>query len=446
MSFERNNQLVNPDKWRNRWLFFGILLSFVVFFGIWQMPNAKEIEQVKASIDNLYHLKKDQVVLKSNIAEDDIEQVQAKIDQLPFLSRYTYQTKLNRARDSFAEIENARSIFVLNDSDGKKVLIPEVDRSSLESKIASCKESKTDICQIYYEAEEILDQIDIANKKSQELPSIKVRGDIEPALKALNEFEKKYGHLVAHPQSEELKQNIGEYADILGKSILDGHQFGDYSENFYSLLEDTDSLSDPLRGSSLDNQPLIALTFDDGPNADITPKLLDILNKHGVKATFFVMGAYVDENPELAKRIVDEGHLIGNHTYNHFDLATLSDEEVMTQIDWTQESIVDATGVKPDLYRMPFGSGGWRVVDLLNQHGMTSILWNLDTLDWSTQDADSIIETVEMSLQHHTLLLMHDTHEATPEAIDVLIPMLREQGYEFVFPEQLAFEQRYFEE
>lgn len=214
--------------------------------------------------------------------------------------------------------------------------------------------------------------------------------------------------------------------------------------SFWDEVYWTDTLVDYFEGPAVGEERLIALTFDDGPNDEFTPQLLDILAKHEVKATFFVMGAYVDEFPDVARRIVAEGHTIANHTYNHPDLSTVSDDEVLKQFIWTQESIEDVTGVWPDLYRLPFGAGGERVVDLMGN--MTSILWNIDSMDWYYQDTTLTYNHIMANLQPSSLLLMHDTHQATPDVIDLLIPVLKERGYHFVSPTEVGFDLRYYAE
>lgn len=177
---------------------------------------------------------------------------------------------------------------------------------------------------------------------------------------------------------------------------------------------------------------------------EYTPQILDILAEYDIKATFFVYGAYVDENPEMARRIVEEGHILGNHSYSHPDFSQISDEEVLQQIEWTQESIYDATGYEAFLYRMPFGAGGPRVVNLLSDY--TSIIWNLDSLDWHLQDANAIYENVMANMSNDALILMHDTGQYTVDAVARFVPELVERGYEFVSPMEMDFQHRFFAE
>ena len=135
--------------------------------------------------------------------------------------------------------------------------------------------------------------------------------------------------------------------------------------------------------------------------------------------------------------------MIGNHSYSHPNFDDISDEEVLQQINWTQEIVEEATGYLPTMYRMPFGAGGLRVVQLLPE--LTSITWNLDSLDWQLQDAQAIFDRVIPMLSNDTLLLMHDTSQTSVDALALLMPVLVERGYEFVFPDQLIYQNRYYE-
>ena len=149
-----------------------------------------------------------------------------------------------------------------------------------------------------------------------------------------------------------MRQALQSKADRLAEIILKGAQYGDYSAEFRESLKESPFLKIALRASEFDQEPLVSLTFDDGANPEYTPWLLDVLKKHGVKATFFLVGGNVDKYPELTKRIYDEGHIIGNHTYNHPDLRKCSDEEILKQFEWTQMAIKAACGFEPNLYRL----------------------------------------------------------------------------------------------
>ena len=244
------------------------------------------------------------------------------------------------------------------------------------------------------------------------------------------DIQKIEAHTDAQDLSDQLKDKAKDFAKAVAKNATDDNLSKESIEALWSCA----SLADGLSGSAIDHRKLISLTFDDGPNPEVTEKLLAVLDKHQVKATFFMMGGFVEKYPEIARKVRDAGHQIGNHTYTHPDMAKESDEGVKKQIQYAQEAIQEATGVTPTLYRLPFGSGGKRVVDLLQP--MTSIVWNVDSEDWKSHDKDMIIEQVLSHLQPKSVILMHDTHISTVEAIDVLIPIFKEKGYHFVMPQQ----------
>lgn len=432
--------------------YFLILIVFFLSIGFYILRPAsnQQVAMAETTLNSFYQPESTEI--KPDISPADLDQAATQLNQLPYRSKTHYLSRLEEVEEGLQHIHQANALFEEKEINGqiKKVLASHVNHEVIQQELKGCdiKNLPTEACLNYQAAGEILDNIQIATEAFKDLPQdIKIRGDLEPAVLALSQYETDYLHLSGHPQANLLKDELQHYGLTLGGYIKEGLQFGDYSPEVTEVISQSTFLKEALIGTIFDKAPRIALTFDDGPNPDYTPQLLDILAKHGVKGTFFVMGAYVDEYPEIARRIVKEGHLIANHTYNHFDLATLSDQEVLTQIEWTQESIYDETGVTPTIYRMPFGSGGNRVVELLErEYGMTSILWNLDTMDWSTQDTQTIRENVRTNLDHHTLLLMHDTHPATPESIDLMIPHLKEEGYSFVFPDELDFALRSFDD
>lgn len=263
-------------------------------------------------------------------------------------------------------------------------------------------------------------------------------------IQVWQELETTHRLMAYHPQGQAVMDQIEEAAVDMANLMWEAHANGRLSQEDYDQINQCQTIMQYLANTEIDQRRLISLTFDDGPNQEFTPQLLDLLKEHQVTATFFVMGAYVDDHPEIAKRIVDEGHLIGNHTYSHPRLSDSTDEEVIQQLEWAQESIMDATGVDTDLFRMPFGAGGRRVVQLASD--WTSIIWNLDSMDWALQDKQAILDRIYERLEPQTLLLMHDTHQATIDVMRELIPELKERGYQFVGPTEVGFDHRYFEE
>lgn len=181
----------------------------------------------------------------------------------------------------------------------------------------------------------------------------------------------------------------------------------------------------------------IALTFDDGPNPVSTVQLLDGLKDRGVKATFFLIGSCAEENPEVVKRIWKEGHLIGNHTYHHVKLSELSKSEAREEILQTDRLIRDITGQGTGFVRPPFGE--WRE-DLELDLEVMPVMWNIDPLDWTTENADEIVDRVVTEAKENAIILLHDCYESSVDAALRIIDILTAEGYEFVTVDRLLLD------
>lgn len=184
-------------------------------------------------------------------------------------------------------------------------------------------------------------------------------------------------------------------------------------------------------------RPKIALTFDDGPNPSWTPLLLDGLAQREVKATFFLIGENAENYPELVKRIDKEGHLIGNHTYSHVEIAKLSDAQAYEEIEKANEVLSAITGKVPEYMRPPFGS--WQK-ELEKEVGMFPVMWSVDPLDWTTEDVAQIVNRVVTETQENDIILMHDCYESSVKAALQIIDILSQAGYEFVTVDELILD------
>ncbi|QEZ69940.1 polysaccharide deacetylase family protein [Paraclostridium bifermentans] len=191
------------------------------------------------------------------------------------------------------------------------------------------------------------------------------------------------------------------------------------------------------RGS--DQKKVIALTFDDGPDEDFTPQILDILKKNNAKATFFVVGQKVGWNPEIVKRAFDEGHEIGNHTFTHINVCNNSPEKLNSEIIKTQEIIKKVTGKEPTWFRPPYRAINESLFNLMKSKDMKVVLWSdFDARDWSNPGVGNIISTIEKNAKNGSIVLLHDYNSIrndksqTIKALECIIPELQKQGYEFV--------------
>lgn len=177
----------------------------------------------------------------------------------------------------------------------------------------------------------------------------------------------------------------------------------------------------------------VALTFDDGPDPVHTPALLEALRELDAPATFFVLGQRVDAHAELAARIVREGHELGNHTYNHRYLPLLRSRDVAAELAATDAAIERATGIIPVLARPPYGGRSPRNVHVFDRHAKRLVLWDVNSLDWTNKTACEIVERVLSRVRPGSIVLFHEARvggEVTVEAVRMLVPALRERGYE----------------
>lgn len=212
-----------------------------------------------------------------------------------------------------------------------------------------------------------------------------------------------------------------------------------------NLLKDTDK---------------VILTFDDGPSPHSTPKILSVLKKYNIKAVFFVLGCQAHKYPKLIKQISDEGHIIGNHTYNHVRLSSLTGNEVRNEIRKTNELIKSIVGKKPVLMRPPYGDGATnkKLQKIASEEGVSFFLWTVDPADWKSRNSKKIIESTERQLcltekkKKGGVILMHDIYTTTADSLETLICDMKKAKYCFISPneinksdEEIRFAQNSFE-
>ncbi len=183
-------------------------------------------------------------------------------------------------------------------------------------------------------------------------------------------------------------------------------------------------------------EKVIALTFDDGPGAH-TPRLLDILKNNNVRATFFVLGCQIDTNPDLLPRMIEEGHEIGGHSWTHPVFNNLSDEALTKEIMRTREKITSLTGFDVVSVRPPYGAYNSRVKAVGKSLGVHFVNWNVDPVDWKTRNAQMTYNAIMRNVDHGDIILCHDTHCSTVDAMETLIPRLLAEGYRFVTVSEL---------
>ncbi|SRR6266496_205980 len=184
--------------------------------------------------------------------------------------------------------------------------------------------------------------------------------------------------------------------------------------------------------------PYIAMTFDDGPHATNTPKLLDMAAKRHIKLTFFVLGECIEQNPDVLRREMAEGNEIGNHSWSHPNLARLSDEGVRTQLQRTEDIIVKTIGARPKLMRPPYGELTKRQRQWVNRDfGYKIILWDVDPLDWKRPGSDVVARRIIAGTRPGSIILSHDIHPPTIAAMPQVFDTLLEKGFKFVTVSEL---------
>jgi len=189
----------------------------------------------------------------------------------------------------------------------------------------------------------------------------------------------------------------------------------------------------------------VALTFDDAPDAAYTPQVLDVLKKYGVKATFFVMGSRAEAHPDLVRRMVREGHVVGNHSYNHPNLVKLSDADFRDQVLRTEQIIRELAGYTPALFRAPYGNINEEQIKWLASQHVKIIGWNVDSLDWKGLDGEQVAANVLAHAGPGSIILQHSAGgegedlSGTVQALPAIIEKLRAEGIQLVtVPELLG--------
>jgi peptidoglycan/xylan/chitin deacetylase (PgdA/CDA1 family) len=185
--------------------------------------------------------------------------------------------------------------------------------------------------------------------------------------------------------------------------------------------------------------PYIAITFDDGPSATLTPKLLDLLAAHHIKATFFVIGENVANYPKIVERAAREGHEIANHSWSHPNFGKMSDEGVRRQLWRTDDAIKNVTGVRPALLRPPYGSITARQKHWIHdEFGYQIILWDVDPYDWKRPGPSVVSNRILKETRSGSIVLSHDIHPGTIEAMPSTFDQLAAKGFKFVTVSELV--------
>lgn len=182
----------------------------------------------------------------------------------------------------------------------------------------------------------------------------------------------------------------------------------------------------------------IAITFDDGPHPQNTPRLLDMLRARNIKATFYMVGSNVDLYPQVVRRVVAEGHEIGNHSYTHRLFSKMSDSDIRQELTRTRDAVVRAAGVQPRTLRPPYGGMLQHQREWVNaEFGYPIILWSVDPLDWKRPGSSVVCSRILSSTTAGSIVLAHDLHRQTVDAMPATLDGLLQRGFKFVTVSQL---------
>ena len=219
-------------------------------------------------------------------------------------------------------------------------------------------------------------------------------------------------------------ETLVEEDNIINKEPIK-EEIQDTEINYYT----SNRLLDP-------NKPMVAFTFDDGPDPKRTLELLEILKKHNVVATFFDIGSLMEKYPEIVKKEIEAGCDVGGHTYSHVNLNNLSQNEAKKEIEKVESAFKNATGLELKYIRPTYGNANSKIREVIDR---PIINWCIDSLDWKHRDADKVIEEIRKTKNFDgRIILMHVIYDSTLEAVDKLIPQLQSEGYQIVTISEMA--------
>lgn len=188
----------------------------------------------------------------------------------------------------------------------------------------------------------------------------------------------------------------------------------------------------------------VALSLDAVWGSDYTEGILELLRKYNIKTTFFLGGFWLEKYPELVKKIASEGHEIGNHTYSHPHLNSLSREEIRNELLKTHDMIKTLTGKDAKVFRPPFGEYSNKVIEVAKECGYETIIWSIDSLDWQDLSAQEMVSRVMGKMHNGAIVLFHNNGTHTLEALNIIIPELSRQGYKIVPVSELIYKDNYY--
>ena len=177
---------------------------------------------------------------------------------------------------------------------------------------------------------------------------------------------------------------------------------------------------------------VISVTFDASWGGDKTMKILDLLEQYNAKATFFLVGIWVDKYPELVKAIAERGHEIGNHSDSHAHFTQIADSKIRQELDACSDKIEALTGVRPTLFRPPYGNYNSKVVTIVRDEGYEAVQWSIDSLDWKNRGVDDLVKRATTNVQPGDIILFHNDSEYIVDALPAILQHYQAQGFDMI--------------
>ncbi len=216
------------------------------------------------------------------------------------------------------------------------------------------------------------------------------------------------------------------------------------TETFATVFSNRSTRRIPVYGVDCGEEKKIALTFDAAWGADKTLKILEILEKYDAKATFFLVGFWLDKYPEETRAIAASGCEIGNHSNNHLQMSKLSEEKIAEELNYVTDKVYELTGKKTAYFRPPFGDYDNELIDTAEKLGLTTIQWSVDSLDWKGISATEITSRVVKNAQNGSIVLFHNNSDNILEALPLILANLTNRGFEFVGMSELVYDGDYY--
>ena len=434
------------------WYGFALFLTtilVILYFVPMNFPS--RVQRAQALMNEIYQ-DEQEIYLAENVTIHKIQDLMNVTNRLAGDVGQDLQTKANLALCKF---RNLQKIKYFVDSQHTDINNPKLEQVSLNAELSPELWAKhkdlyvwpvqdaftQQIDHIYELVEEAWLPLNQAHQLVNDLADLPAK-DNQQVLKQVQtmlNIEELLNQAADQGLKEKINQQYLQKVDHYMQSMLQDPD--KFSDQILSNLYQADAVLPYIMDTPLDYRPKVAVTFDDGPNEDFTPQILDILDKYQIKATFFVVGRNVDQVPQVAQEINARGHDIGNHSYSHPTFLEMTDDEILWEINATQDIIENHTGYRPKLYRMPFGDGGRHVYELIDN--MTSTMWNTDTNDWYFETPEEIYEYTLPQFDRDMLMLMHDTSQKSVDAFEQILQALVDQNYKFVSPNELEFNERY---